>query len=148
MSNTAEEADSKKRVLPQQDEIGAAIKNKRGKKGTKWDFLFQLKLSAEYNISTSIYFLLCIAALNPSEAAKPQVQTQNFINASEKYTFKILCPQSITGIIIGKGGSTINQLNGSTGVSIKLSQNNEYFPSTNNDRILLCKNLFTPINLM
>jgi hypothetical protein len=54
MSNTAEEADSKKRVLPQQDEIRAAIKNKRGKTGTKWDFLFQL--SAEYNISTSITF--------------------------------------------------------------------------------------------
>jgi len=50
--------------------------------------------------------------------------------------FKLLCPQSITGLIIGRGGSIINQLNASTGARIKLSQNNEFFPETT-DRILI-----------
>lgn len=58
-------------------------------------------------------------------------------NENELY-FKLLCPQAMTGIIIGKGGATINQLNVSTGAKIKLSQNNEFFPTTN-DRVLVCK---------
>jgi len=103
--------------------------------------------------NTSIHFadlsLIFSAALNPSERRpnqnqnhhQQQQQQPSYSYASEKYFFKILCPQSITGIIIGKGGSTINQLNGSTGCSIKLSHNNEYYPGTN-DRILLCKNVF------
>lgn len=44
----------------------------------------------------------------------------------------------MTGIIIGKGGATINQLNISTGAKIKLSQNNEFFPTTS-DRVLVCE---------
>ena len=52
--------------------------------------------------------------------------------------FKLLCPQSITGLIIGRKGSIINQLNVNTGARIRLSQNNEFFPGTT-DRILLSK---------
>lgn len=50
--------------------------------------------------------------------------------------FKILCPQPVTGLIIGKGGSIINHMNATCGARIKLSQNNEYYPTTN-DRILV-----------
>jgi RNA-binding protein Nova len=41
----------------------------------------------------------------------------------------------IIGSIIGKGGSVINQLNATTGAKIKVSQNGEFFPTTN-DRVL------------
>lgn len=57
---------------------------------------------------------------------------------AEPFYFKLLCPQGITGLIIGKGGANIIQLNATTGARIKLSQNNEYFPNTT-DRILLSK---------
>eukprot|EP01032_Pedospumella_encystans_P038860 gene38860-44049_t len=101
--------ESKKRGFSHQDDIGAAIRNKR-------------------------------AALDPSRESADydngQSQAKFSRPSSEKHIFKILCPQSITGIIIGRGGSTINQLNGSTGCGIKLSHNNEYYPGTN-DRILL-----------
>lgn len=60
---------------------------------------------------------------------------------SEPLFFKLLCPQGITGLIIGKGGANIIQLNATTGARIKLSQNNEYFPNTT-DRILLSKLLY------
>eukprot|EP00981_Chlorochromonas_danica_P009715 scaffold2799_cov159-Ochromonas_danica.AAC.32 len=56
----------------------------------------------------------------------------------ETLYFKVLCPQSITGLIIGRGGSIINQINASCGAKIKLSQNHEFFPGST-DRILLCK---------
>lgn len=56
----------------------------------------------------------------------------------DHYAFKLLCPQVITGLIIGRSGAFINQLNTSTGARIRLSQNNEFFPGTN-DRVLVCK---------
>ncbi len=61
-----------------------------------------------------------------------------FGTASDALYFKILCPLSITGLIIGRGGSIINQLNNTCGARIRLSQNHEYFPGTQ-DRVLLCK---------
>lgn len=48
----------------------------------------------------------------------------------------MLCPQSITGLIIGRGGSIINHLNSTCGAKISLSQNNEFYPNTT-DRILI-----------
>ena len=56
----------------------------------------------------------------------------------ENFYFKVLCPQFVTGLIIGRGGSVINQLNSTCGAKIKLSQNNEFYPNTT-DRILVCK---------
>ena len=47
----------------------------------------------------------------------------------------MLCPNVAIGSIIGKGGSVINQLNQSTGARIKLSQNHEFYPTTN-DRVI------------
>lgn len=51
--------------------------------------------------------------------------------------FKMLCPQPITGLIIGKGGCVIKELNQTTGAKIKLSNNDEFYPSTG-DRVLAC----------
>ena len=56
----------------------------------------------------------------------------------ESFYFKLLCPQSITGLIIGKGGSIISQLNSTCGARVKLSQNNEFFPGAH-ERILVSK---------
>jgi hypothetical protein len=56
--------------------------------------------------------------------------------------FKVLCPQPVTGLIIGKKGCIINQMSQNSGSRIRLSQNTEFYPGTN-DRILLGK-FFVP----
>lgn len=66
--------------------------------------------------------------LAPASSAQPP----------DPFHFKILCPLSITGLIIGRGGTIINQLNNTCGAKIRLSQNHEYFPGTQ-DRVLLLK---------
>eukprot|EP01033_Poteriospumella_lacustris_P000209 gene209-141_t len=78
------------------------------------------------------------AANSSKRAAIVQGGVQDAGNGeeTEPFYFKLLCPQGITGLIIGKGGANIIQLNATTGARIKLSQNNEYFPNTT-DRILL-----------
>ncbi len=50
--------------------------------------------------------------------------------------FKILIPSAVAGCIIGKGGRIICQVQQETGTKIKLSQNHEFFPGTN-DRVCL-----------
>lgn len=47
----------------------------------------------------------------------------------------MLCPNTAIGSIIGRGGSVISQLNQKTGAKIKLSQNQDFFPMTN-DRVI------------
>lgn len=64
------------------------------------------------------------------------VDTSVTSGEQESFYFKILVPQSITGLIIGKGGSIISQLNSQCGARIKLSQNSEFFPGAN-ERILV-----------
>jgi hypothetical protein len=64
--------------------------------------------------------------------------SNGFASSEEILYFKLLCPQAMTGIIIGKGGSNMTQLNSLTSAKIKLSKNGEFFPTTN-DRILMCK---------
>jgi len=58
-------------------------------------------------------------------------------SSSSEHTFmiKILVPAPVAGSIIGKGGSVISALNSSTGARIKVSQNSEYFPGTQ-DRVM------------
>ncbi len=77
---------------------------------------------------------------NQSVSSIPSVPSSpsNSSAGVESFTFKLLCPQAITGLIIGRNGSFINQLNGSTGAKIRLSQNNEFFPGSM-DRILVRK---------
>lgn len=53
----------------------------------------------------------------------------------QDHLLKMLCPAALIGTIIGKGGATINKLNQNTGARIKLSQNQDFFPTTN-DRII------------
>lgn len=56
----------------------------------------------------------------------------------EQLYFKLLCPQSIVGMIIGKGGANMSRLIATTGAKIKLSQNGDFFPGTG-DRVILCE---------
>ena len=54
---------------------------------------------------------------------------------SSERLIKMLCPSAVAGSIIGRGGTVINQLNQTTGATIKVSQNKEYFPTTT-DRVI------------
>ena len=61
----------------------------------------------------------------------------------QAFMLKVLCPRDCVGNIIGQGGSVIRELNMTTGAKIKVSQNNEHFPTTT-DRIVLisgCKEM-------
>lgn len=62
-------------------------------------------------------------------------------HTSQYKLLKILCPNMLIGTIIGRGGSVINQLNQVTGAKIRLSQNNEFFPTTNDRVISISGNL-------
>ena len=54
---------------------------------------------------------------------------------TQDHLIKFLCPSAVAGSIIGRGGSVINELNQATGAKIKVSQNGEFFPTTN-DRVI------------
>ena len=43
---------------------------------------------------------------------------------------KVLCPQSICGSLIGKGGSVITGMMQSSSAKIRISQSTELFPDT------------------
>jgi hypothetical protein len=49
---------------------------------------------------------------------------------------KFLCPSEFAGSLIGKGGNIISSLNQITQAIVKVSQNGEFFPSTN-DRVVV-----------
>ena len=63
----------------------------------------------------------------------------------QAFMLKVLCPRDSVGNIIGQGGSVIRDLNLTTGARIKVSQNNEHFPTTN-DRIILISGCKEKIN--
>ena len=56
-------------------------------------------------------------------------------SGAHSYLLKMLCPNTAIGSIIGRGGSVINELNQKTGARIRLSQNQDFFPLTN-DRVI------------
>lgn len=66
-------------------------------------------------------------------------------SADGDHLLKLLCPSAIAGSIIGRGGSVISQLNQATGAKIKVSQNGEFFPTTN-DRVIAISGSMTAIN--
>jgi RNA-binding protein Nova len=72
---------------------------------------------------------------NSSIAAALGVSHGDSLAGSQNHLIKILCPNTAIGSIIGRGGSVINQLNQSTGARIKLSQNQDFFPMTD-DRVI------------
>lgn len=61
------------------------------------------------------------------------------------HLIKFLCPSAVAGSIIGRGGSVINDLNQATGAKIKVSQNGEFFPTTN-DRVIAVSGSMTAIS--
>ena len=64
---------------------------------------------------------------------------------TQDHLIKFLCPSAVAGSIIGRGGSVINELNQATGAKIKVSQNGEFFPTTN-DRVIAVSGSMTAIS--
>jgi hypothetical protein len=58
------------------------------------------------------------------------------LSTGETLYFKILVPNNIIGSIIGKGGSCVNGMMVITGSKIRVSQNHEFFPETD-DRVIV-----------
>ncbi len=71
-----------------------------------------------------------------SKRAAMGAATGDVSSGIQAYLLKMLCPRDCVGNIIGKGGSVISELNVTTGARIKISQNNEFFPQTN-DRVIV-----------
>jgi RNA-binding protein Nova len=57
-------------------------------------------------------------------------------NNKESISLKILCPYKVVGLIIGRGGQTVNGIKKSSGAHIKVSHASETFPGTS-ERIVL-----------
>lgn len=61
----------------------------------------------------------------------------NCTDSEEKTTHvRFLLSNAEAGSVIGKGGSTINDIQSQSGARIQLSRNYEYFPGTN-DRVVM-----------
>ncbi|XP_047955663.1 protein BTR1 [Salvia hispanica] len=73
----------------------------------------------------------------PSEAQQIESPPHKSTDNEEKATHvRFLLSNAEAGAIIGKGGSTINEIKSQSGVRIQLSRNNECFPGTS-DRIIM-----------
>lgn len=72
---------------------------------------------------------LCRKRVNLEEEGK------HLHDIEDVMVMKLLCPGSLVGAIIGRGGSVLNMLKSSTNTNIKISQNNDYFPETT-DRVI------------
>lgn len=84
-----------------------------------------------------IFFLFVCATLVFVDVA-PAAQGGAPSPEDQHVSFKVLCPQKQIGLIIGKSGATINALNTRSGARVKISQNSEFFPGTE-DRIITRK---------
>ncbi|XP_042011697.1 protein BTR1-like [Salvia splendens] len=73
----------------------------------------------------------------PSEAQQIESPPHKSTDNEEKATHvRFLLSNAEAGAIIGKGGSTINEIKSQSGIRIQLSRNNECFPGTS-DRIIM-----------
>ncbi|XP_042018088.1 protein BTR1-like [Salvia splendens] len=73
----------------------------------------------------------------PSEAQQIESPPHKSTDNEEKATHvRLLLSNAEAGAIIGKGGSTINEIKSQSGIRIQLSRNNECFPGTS-DRIIM-----------
>ncbi|XP_057789465.1 protein BTR1 [Salvia miltiorrhiza] len=78
------------------------------------------------------------------ELDAPSFEAQQIESSPHKSTgneekgthIRFLLSNAEAGAIIGKGGSTINEIKSQSGARIQLSRNNEYFPGTS-DRIIM-----------
>lgn len=79
-------------------------------------------------------------ALSNKRAALEGVLTST-ANEESDLVFKVLCPTTIAGILIGKSGITINTMNATCGAKIKLSGNNEFYPGSQDRIVILTGNM-------
>jgi len=82
---------------------------------------------------------------NPSSPHSEAKETTQNGTGSDIAALKILIPRVVAGKLIGKGGSTITQIQEETSATIRISNPQTFFPNTQ-DRILLIKS--TPSHLM
>ena len=99
------------------DEKGP-IQNESSKK-TASDESFAITLSANDTAKDSVQFLTGVISSIPRHQAM----------------IKLLCPAELAGSLIGKAGAVISSLNQLSGANIKVSQNGELYPQTN-DRVV------------
>mmetsp|Transcript_23620 Transcript_23620/g.40147 ORF Transcript_23620/g.40147 Transcript_23620/m.40147 type:complete len:114 (+) Transcript_23620:76-417(+) len=64
-----------------------------------------------------------------------RVAKEELHNVESVMVMKLLCPSTIIGAIIGRGGSVLNGFQTFTNTTIRISQNNDFFPETN-DRVI------------
>lgn len=75
----------------------------------------------------------------------PRDTHDEFEDEKEKTTqIRFLVSNTAAGSIIGKGGSSINELQSQSGARIQLSRNQEYFPGTS-DRIIMVSGTYNEI---
>lgn len=66
-------------------------------------------------------------------------------NLTETKLFKILIPKASTGVVIGKKGANITSISTESGAKVRLSQNAEFYPGTE-DRVLILEGGHDAIN--
>ena len=110
--------ENRKRNLSVDNDMIAAISSKRG-------MLRRPQGMTRSDKGSNIDELFISAAFGDSGASDPQDRM-----------IKMLCPSAVAGSIIGRAGAVISQLNNTTGARIKVSQNKEFFPTTN-DRVIV-----------
>lgn len=71
-----------------------------------------------------------------NESSPPLKSTSPPGNEEKGTHLRFLLSNAESGSIIGKGGSTINQIQSQSGARVQLSRNHEYFPGTS-DRIIM-----------
>jgi len=69
---------------------------------------------------------------------QPKVQLRPFVPRPDDIKFKVEVPDSLVGRILGRQGSTITELQNSSGCEIKFSQRGEYVPGTQNRLLYIC----------
>ncbi|CAN4105825.1 unnamed protein product [Withania somnifera] len=85
---------------------------------------------SEYNNSSTEGLQEHSSSPHKSQSPPPSDHEEN------KISIKFLLSNAEAGLIIGKGGSTISDLQSRSGARIQLSRNNEFFPGTM-DRIVM-----------
>lgn len=72
----------------------------------------------------------------PADGDGVQQVVKRTAPAPGEIVLKMLVPNNTAGLIIGKGGQSVVKLQAETGARIKLSQNREFFPGTQ-DRVIM-----------
>lgn len=73
-----------------------------------------------------------------SSANQHKAQLKPFIPRPDDVKFKVEIPDSLVGRILGRLGSTITEIQNTSGCEVKFSQRGEYVPGTQNRLLYVC----------